>query len=70
MASAGEAKKVKMGRFRPNMDFTRVNSTQLMKRSGPKTQAKNVLGISSNMRIEEIMPDDLHSKFVSQLNKV
>ena len=48
-------RKVKMGKFRPSMDFTK---------------AKNVLGLSSNLRLEEIMPDSLHSKFVAQLNKV
>ena len=51
----GPGRKVKMGKYRPSMDFTK---------------AKNVLGLSSNLRLEEIMPDSLHSKFVAQLNKV
>ena len=58
MAAQGHdvpGRKVKMGKYRPSMDFTK---------------AKNVLGLSSNLRLEEIMPDILHSRFVAQLTKV
>ena len=53
--AAKDLKPVKMSRFRPGMDFTK---------------AKNVLGLSSNVRLEEIRADVLQAKFVSQLNKV
>ena len=53
--AAKDLKPVKMSRFRPGMDFTK---------------AKNVLGLSSNLRLEEIRADVLQAKFVSQLNKV
>ena len=53
--AAKDLKPVKMARFRPGMDFTK---------------AKNVLGLSSNLRLEEIRADILQAKFVSQLNKV
>ena len=71
MAEAAPKEKWKMARYRPTMDFAKVNScTIFIYAVKICCQAKMVIGLPSGAKAEELDPQDIHEKFVKKLAQV